>query len=159
MEDSAADQRDPTYQFKLPTFDDIDSDLDSGDDGDDDDDGNGDDEPVSKRQRAESPDVIQPFINYFPPSLQNGNATQFPEPEHNKSRSKGYVVDAKHYGNISRFINVSVTLLDALVSTGRVFLHGSSSHCSIRATQTYSCKQFTWTTISAFLGSGSSAVK
>lgn len=109
MEDSAADKRDSTYHFKLPHFEEIDSDdVDSGDDDDngDDDDGN---EPVPKRQRDESPDVIQSFINYFP-NFQS-LASDFPESDHNKSRNRGYVVDAKYYGNIARFINVSLPLL------------------------------------------------
>ncbi|XP_055311987.1 histone-lysine N-methyltransferase SETDB1-B-like [Sitodiplosis mosellana] len=97
LEDSAADKRSTKYQFKLPKFDDFDSD----------DSGSEEDEPESKRQRDECYDVIQPFINYFPPTMQNGNANQFPEPEHSKSRSKSYVVDALYNGNISRFINHS----------------------------------------------------
>ena len=164
MEDSDADQRDPTYHFKLPKFDEIDTDLDSGDDDDgDDDDEDEENGPVPKRQRDESPDVIQPFINYFPPSIQNGNANQFPEPEHSKSRSKGYVVDAKHYGNVSRFINVSVILPNVFVSSERVFFSWNNNqspfHCSIHATRTYSCKRFTWIMINVFHGSDSSAVK
>lgn len=97
LEDSVADKRSTKYQFRLPKFridyDDTDSDS--------------DDEPEPKRQRSRSHDVIQPFLNYFPPSMQNGNANHFPEPDHSRSSSKSYVVDALYHGNMSRFINVN----------------------------------------------------
>lgn len=93
--DSVADKRSTKYQFKVPQFNFDSDDTDSDNDYD----------PEPKKFRDRSHDVIQPFINYFPPSIQNGNANRFPDSE--KSYSKSYIVDALYSGNVSRFINVS----------------------------------------------------
>lgn len=104
LEDTAADQRDSMYQFKLPklkpgTNSDEESDSDSEDHSE------SDSEPAAKMSRND--DVVQPFLNYFPP-IQNGNADNFPEPEYIESNDelKTFVVDGLRNGNISRFVNV-----------------------------------------------------
>lgn len=108
LEETAADLRDSTYQFKLPKLqansnDDRESNTDSGSDDDSDSDG----EPQEKIRRNELHDVIQPFLNYFPP-MQNGNADNFPEPEYIESNEnmKIFVIDGLKNGNVARFINV-----------------------------------------------------
>lgn len=96
LKNLAADKRDVKYQFKLPNFS---SDSDSESDG----------EPEPKNLRTGSDDdVIQPFLNYFPFFMQNGNANNFPESEHNYSHEKYYVVDACecsiHFGCMDIFL-------------------------------------------------------
>lgn len=103
---ATADKRNTKYQFKLPKFKIDDGNF--GDDNDDNDDSDVEPEPEPKRQRIEY-DVVQPFLNFFPLHMTNGNANRFPEPEpYEKSTYKNdYVVDGMHHGNISRFVNVS----------------------------------------------------
>lgn len=101
LEDSTADNRNTKYQFHLSKFT-----IDSN--GSDISDSDSEYEPKPKRFRDRSDDVVQPFLNYFPPSMQIGNANQFPEPEHTESRTKrNYIIDGLYHGNIARFINVS----------------------------------------------------
>lgn len=104
LEENAADQRDTRYQFKLPKFKrvrDVDtSDIESSNESDSD----ADAEPVPKIRRND--DVLQPFLNYFPP-MHNGNADHFPEEYIEWNENMGtFVVDGLKNGNISRFINV-----------------------------------------------------
>lgn len=104
LEITAADQRDSKYQFKLPKLKpNSNSDVES--DSNSDNDIELDDEPAAKIARND--DVVQPFLNYFPP-MQNGNADMFPEPEYIESNEelKTFVVDGLKNGNISRYVNV-----------------------------------------------------
>lgn len=101
LDNSSADKRDTMYQFRMPLFP-VDAEIDYPGPSEDDSD---DSESDAKRPRL-SDDVIQPFINYFPLFMQNGNANHFPESE--DDQSKDYVIDALNNGSVSRFINVSV---------------------------------------------------
>ncbi|XP_031638664.1 histone-lysine N-methyltransferase met-2-like [Contarinia nasturtii] len=97
-DNKVTDKRTTLYQFRLPSFP-IDQEFDADSDSD------SDGEPDSKRLRDGSDDVIQPFISYFPTFMRIGNAQHFPDSEDYKSH--GYIIDALHNGNFSRFINHS----------------------------------------------------
>lgn len=106
IEEKAADQRSTTYQFKLPKItnskDDSETDTDTSSESDS--------EPEAKisiNNDTDDDDVLQPFVNYFPPML-NGNADYFPNPIQIKANDdmKVFFVDGLKNGNISRFINV-----------------------------------------------------
>ena len=104
LEVPAADLRDLKYQFKLPKLK-PNSNSDEESDSSSDDDSESDAEPAAKIARND--DVVQPFLNYFPP-MQNGNADKFPEPEYIESNEelKQFVIDGLKNGNISRYVNV-----------------------------------------------------
>lgn len=98
LEKSVADKRSTEYQFKLPR---ADSDEDSDSEG-----GCSNAEPKPKKRRhTKRYDVIQTFVNYLPPS-KDWNANNFPESDVVGPPAEGYVVDALHHGNVSRFLNV-----------------------------------------------------
>lgn len=102
LEETSADQRDTKYQFKLTSFkDNVDHSQEIESESDT------DDEPEAKKARRDFDDVIQPFVNYFPPMI-NENAKQFPESDVlESSGEKIIIIDAIKNGNVSRFINVS----------------------------------------------------
>lgn len=113
LEIGAADQRDSSYQFKLPKLK-PNSNSDQESESDYDDGSESDGEPVAKIPRND--DVVQPFLNYFPP-MQNGNADKFPEPEYIESNEelKSFVVDGLKNGNISRYVNVRFESVEVLL--------------------------------------------
>lgn len=102
-----ANKRDSKFHFKLPKFTKpkpnaaVDSDSD----------GSSINEQPQPKRRMKSYDVSQTLINYFPP-LTNWNANNFPDSEPMEPCiEKDYVIDALHHGNISRFLNVSLSLV------------------------------------------------
>lgn len=103
LEESAADLRDSKYQFRLPKIK-----INTENNGNADDADDSDSEPEEKIPRTELHDVLQPFLNYFPP-LENGNADNLPDSEYIESNEDmiDFVIDALKNGNIARFINVS----------------------------------------------------
>ena len=104
LEIPTAGQRDSKYQFELPKLKpNSNSDKESGSTSDD----NDEPDAESAIEIARNDDVMQPFLNYFPP-MQNGNADKFPEPEYVESNEelKQFVVDGLKNGNISRYVNV-----------------------------------------------------
>lgn len=121
-----AEESDTRFQFQLPTIDKAqqsqsdgsESDFGDSESSDDSDDFGGgsdsDDEPKMKRPR--SYDVVQPFVNYFPLKMRGGNADHFQESDSKESHENAdsYVIDGRDYGNISRFLNVTLPFLSIL---------------------------------------------
>lgn len=105
LEVNAADKRDTSYQFKLSHDDEDDRASDSEDYS------NSDGEPPAKKQRREEDDdVRQIILNYFPPMELENNLpdTEIIELDEEK---KEFVIDSYKNGNISRFVNVCIFVI------------------------------------------------
>lgn len=98
-EDSPDTTRVTTYQFKLP---DIESD-DSSDAKTSDDDDDDDVESTPKKRFCPTNDVMQMMLNYFPMVKTDMAASDMDGP----GDAVSYIIDAMHFGNISRFFNVN----------------------------------------------------